>query len=199
MTALASVAAAAVLALCACSTPSASSTNSVSHPAAPSTAHELSSKDAIAKMMARPGTPRVLGSASGTLDAIGTSAVVAQVLQVRTGTASTLVVWRLKSASDARVSTKSFQLARPPLMDTRLLGLVDTATHTTYRPYTYIPAQGNGEDLGCACSEVPNDVDASGEILYAVVPPLPRSVAKVDVTLPGFDTMRKVPVEHTKG
>jgi hypothetical protein len=200
MTVLASAATAMVLALCACSAPSPSSTTSATPGGTASDPQQLSAKDAVTKIMATPKTPKVLGAARGTLEAAtGTSSVVAQVLRVQAGPASTLVVWRLKSASNARVESKSFQLARPPLMDTRLLGLVDTATNTTYRPYTYIPAQGNGDDLGCACSDLPDDVDANGDVLYAIVAPLPRSVTTVDVTLPGFDTMKKIPIERTEG
>jgi hypothetical protein len=192
---LASSAAIAVLALCGCTASSPSSTGT------PTTTvrAQLSPKDAAAKVMATPKPLPVLATAKGTLEANGAaSPVVAQVLRIHAITTSTVVTWRLKSASDAKVRTASFQLAHPPLMDTRLLGIVDAATHTTYRPFTYFPAQGNGDDLECACSKLPDDVDATGEVMYAVVPPLPASVTKVDVTLPGFATV-KVAVDRSAG
>ncbi|WP_243063343.1 hypothetical protein [Humibacter sp. RRB41] len=186
MLVLASAATVAALALCGCTAASPSSTGT---PTAAADS-ELSSKEAAAKVMATPKPLPVLATAKGTLEANGTaSPVVAEVLRIHATATSTVVTWRLKSASDAKVRTASFQLAYPPLMDTRLLGIVDAATHTTYRPYTYVPAQGNGDDLACACSTLPDYVDATGEVMYGVVPPLPASVTKADVTLPGFSTV----------
>ena len=184
---------AAALALCACTAPSAPASNT---PAATAGAG-LSPKAAAAKVMAGQKDHAVIASAKGTLESNGVaSPVIAQVLDVRATATATVVTWRLKSASTSRGRVVSFQLARPPLTDTRLLGIVDTATDTTYRPYTYTPAKGNGEDLACACSTLPDYVDSIGEVLYAVMPPLPKSVAKVDVTLPGFDTMKAVAVDR---
>jgi hypothetical protein len=158
----------------------------------------LSPQAAAAEIMATPDPLPTLAQAHGSLaTSTGTSKVVAQVLRIRATTTNTVVVWRLKSASGARAKTTSFQLAHPPLMDTRLLGIVDTTTHTTYRPYTYPPARGDGDDLDCTCNRLPDEVGRAGEVLTAVVPPLPRSATTVDVTLPGFARMKHVPVDRT--
>lgn len=137
----------------------------------------------------------VLASAKGTITASGTqSQVTAEVLQVKDSPQATLVIWRLRSASSSPADTKSFQFARPPLFDTRLLGVVDPGSKKTYRPYTYVPAAGNGEDIACVCSTLPDSVDSSGTVMYAVLPPIPGGVATVNVTLPGFAAMNGVKV-----
>ncbi|MFC6708040.1 hypothetical protein [Flexivirga alba] len=150
---------------------------------------------AIAKVMGSSNDLPVLASSSGTLNtSTGSSAVVAEVLQVMTSDQATRVTWRLKSASSATANTKSFQFARPPLFDTRLLGLVNSQTKTTLHPYTSVPAGGNGMDNGCACSSLPDSVNSQGTILYAVLPALPTGATTVNVTLPGFKTMTGVKV-----
>lgn len=150
---------------------------------------------AIAKVMGSSNNLPVLASAGGTLkSSTGSSAVVAEVLQVMTAPQATRVTWRLKSASSATANTKSFQLARPPLFDTRLLGLVNPQTKVTLHPFTFVPDGGNGMDNGCACSSLPDSVNATGTVLYAVLPPLPAGTSSVNVTLPGFTTMTGVQV-----
>ncbi|HWC22386.1 MAG TPA: hypothetical protein VG502_08825 [Flexivirga sp.] len=115
-------------------------------------------------------------------------------LQVTTSPQATRVTWRLKSASSATANTKSFQFARPPLFDTRLLGLVNPQTKVTLHPYTSVPAGGNGMDNECACSSLPDSVNAKGTVLYAVLPALPAGASTVNVTLPGFKPMTGVKV-----
>lgn len=157
----------------------------------------LPASDAAAAIMATPDALPVLGRAHGTIDVLDKkSPVVAEVLQVRATPSNTHVVWRLKSATTSKVDTFSFQFASAPLADTRLLGIVDPTTRTTYRPYTYAPAKGNGNDNACTCSDLPAGVDENGEILDAVVPPLPASVTTVNVTMPGFATITHVPVDR---
>jgi hypothetical protein len=203
MSVLATVVVAAGLVLCGCTAPS--STGSTASPGSAAGARDdtqsLSPKDAVAKVMADPKALPVLATSKGTIETgtgAGTSAVIAQVLEVRSEANSTLVVWRLKSATGGSVDTASFQLAYPPLMDTRLLGVVDPATKTTFRPYTYVPANGDGRDLDCACSTLPQSVDGSGQVLYALVPSLPKSVKKVEITIPGFATTKGISVERAR-
>lgn len=163
--------------------------------AAPSGEGTSAADAAIAKVMGSSDKLPVLASGSGSLKtSTGSSAVVAEVLQVMSSPQATRVTWRLKSASSATANTKSFQLARPPLFDTRLLGLVDPRTKSTLHPYTFVPAGGNGMDNGCACSNLPDSVNATGTVLYAVLPPLPAGTSSVNVTLPGFKPMTDVRV-----
>lgn len=150
---------------------------------------------AIAKVMGSSNKLPVLASSRGSLKtSTGSSTVVAEVLQVMRSPQATRVIWRLKSASSATANTKSFQFARPPLFDTRLLGLVDARTKHTLHPYTFVPSGGNGMDNGCACSNFPDSVNTNGIVLYAVLPPLPADTSSVNVTLPGFKTMTGVRV-----
>lgn len=150
---------------------------------------------AIAKVMGSSNDLPVLASSRGSLkSSAGSATVVAEVLQVMTSGQATRVTWRLKSASEATANTKSFQFARPPLFDTRLLGLVNPQTKTTLHPYTFVPSGGNGMDNGCACSALPDSVNATGAVLYAVLPPLPAGTTSVNVTLPGFKPMTGVQV-----
>lgn len=151
---------------------------------------------AIAKVMGSSDDLPVLASSKGVLkSSTGSSTVVAEVLQVRSSSQATRITWRLKSASSATANTKSFQFARPPLFDTRLLGIVDPKTKKTFHPYTLVPAGGDGTDTDCACSSLPDSVNAKGVVLYAVLPALPSGTSSVNVTLPGFKAMPGVKVQ----
>lgn len=161
-----------------------------------STTNGRSAADAaIAKVMGSSDDLPVLATSKGTLrTSTGSSAVVAEVLQVMSSPQATRVTWRLKSASSATANTKSFQFARPPLFDTRLLGLVNPQTKAALHPYTSVPAGGNGMDNSCACSSLPDSVNSTGAVLYAVLPALPSGTTTVNITLPGFKTMTGVQV-----
>jgi len=183
------------LILCGCTATSLPAKTGTSSPQA--SGRTSAAKAAIARIMAAPADLPVLGTAKGTLtSSTGTTAVVAEILQVRADPDGTIVTWRIKSPTDQKARSSSFQLSRPPLDDTRLLGVVDPATHTTYRAYTYAPAQGDGSDTACLCSDLPTDVDGGGELMYALVPTLPDSVKTVDVTLPGFATVTGIGVDR---
>ncbi|WP_446665234.1 hypothetical protein [Flexivirga sp. B27] len=145
--------------------------------------------DAIAKVMASSADMPAIASSKGSLEAaVGTSSVRAEVLQVKSTAQATRVIWRLKSASGKSVATNTFQLSRPPLFDTRQLGIVDPKTKKTIHPFTY----GEPQDPGCVCSTLPDSVNGDGVVLYAVLPPLPSGTSLVNVTLPGFKTMTGV-------
>lgn len=195
---VAAVAAVVLLALSACTTSTPPSPTSSA--AETDVATQMPPKEAIAKIMAKGADLPVLGTSNGTLNGPANEPVklVAELLQARATPDATLVVWRLKSATDQTVLTTSSQLAHPPLSDTRLLGVVDPKTKTTYRPYTYVPIEGNGQDNSCLCSDLPYQVDGSGELIYAVVPPLPASATSVSVTIPGFETFTGIKVERSK-
>lgn len=176
----------------------------------PSTGHETpkvtsshrdgdSAKTAIKKIMASSDTAKAIASAKGTIAAGGQdapSAVVAEILQVEALPDSTELVWRLKSANGDTVATNSFQLSKPPFLSTRYVGLIDAAAKKTYFPYTYAPAKADGADNACLCSGIPDEVGGKGTVLYSVMPPLPSSLATVDVTIPGFDPITDVKVSR---
>ena len=197
-TALAAAVAALALVLCGCSAAEHPSSSSTSGSEATDAA-QLPTKDAIAKIMRNETAATALGSSDGTLEGpTGTVDVVAEVLHVEARSDATVVEWRLKSASGASVHTTSSQLAHPPLSDTRLLGVIDPKAKVTYRPYTYVPIEGNGHDNECLCSKLPDEVNGEGERLYAVLPPLPASVSSVTITLPGFETLTHIGVTRSK-
>ena len=198
-TALATALVALSLAGCSSDSPAPVKSSSGSHGSVSSSGTSTSGRSAaeaaIAEVMGSGDNLPVLGTSHGTLEASsGKSSVIAEILQVKNSAQATQVTWRLKSASGATADTRSFQFARPPLFDTRLLGVVDPATKKIYHPYTYVPAQGDGSDTSCVCSELPNSVDTTGTVLYAVLPPLPSGTTTVNVTLPGFAAVTGVKV-----
>lgn len=119
--------------------------------------------------------------------------VVAEILEVRAGAASTLLRWQLKSASGQQVQARGYTFSRPPLFDTRAVALRDTTGKRVLMPFTYVP-QKSDLDNGCVCSQIPQTVGAAAEPLYALYPPLAPSTTAVDVTLPGFAVAKGVPV-----
>lgn len=195
MRVVASIAAAciAALALTACtSAPGSHSTPTPTH------GHGLSAKEAIAKIMATGDTVKAIASANGTIAAGGQdtpSAVVADILKVEALPDSTVLTWRLKSANGEAAATNSFQVSKPPFLDTRYIGLVDGSTKKIYYAYTYAPANAaDGADNGCLCSGIPDEVGTPGTVLHSVMPPLPSSLTTVDVTIPGFEAITGVTV-----
>ena len=175
----------------------ASSSSSSSSSSSPNDG-DMSAKTAITKIMATGVGAKAIASAHGTIEAVGpASSVVADILKVERLTDSTVLTWRLKSATGAAVATNSFQLSKPPFLDTRYVGLIDRSTKRTYYAYTYVPAkQGNGADVSCLCAGIPDEVGASGTVLQTILPPLPASVTSVDVTIPGFDAIKNVTVSR---
>ncbi|TWP35954.1 hypothetical protein [Leekyejoonella antrihumi] len=122
--------------------------------------------------------------------------MTAQILRIVRTSLSTTVVWRLKSTSGATVPTNSSQLSgAAPLFDTRQLALVDVEGNKTFYPYTYVPiGQPTGLDTKCLCSDLPDSVSGGGVVLYAMMPALPAGASTVNVSIPGFSTMKSVKV-----
>lgn len=184
------------MSLAGCTTPTAHHARAT--PSASAHDDALSAKAATKKIMASSDKAKAIASANGSIDAGGAttaSAVVADILKIDRLPDSTVLTWRLKSASGGTVPTNSFQLSKPPFLDTRYVGLVDASTKKTYFAYTYAPAnQSDGQDVACLCSHIPDEVGGDGTVLTAVTPPLPASVDTVDVTIPGFDTITDVTV-----
>jgi len=184
------------MSLAGCATPTAHHPRST--PSASAHDDASSAKAAIKKIMASSVTAKAIASAKGSIDAGGAataSAVIADILKVDRLPDSTVLTWRLKSASGGTVPTNSFQLSKPPFLDTRYVGLVDASTKKTYFAYTYTPAnQSDGQAVACLCSQVPDEVGGDGTVLTAVTPPLPASLDSVDVSIPGFDAITDVTV-----
>lgn len=127
-------------------------------------------------------------------------AVKAEVLSVTRTPTTTELVWRLSTADGSSIDFNTTQLSQLPWNDSRLIGLEDTATKTTYHPYTMVPPRtADGSASECVCSKLELlGLDGTGHILYASMPPLPKDVSTVTVTIPGFPDMPGVPVRATK-
>ena len=97
-----------------------------------------------------------VASVQGNLDVAGRKVpVVAEILEVRAGSASTLLRWRLRSASGKQVDARGYSLsAKPPLFDTRAVALTDTAGKRVLTPFTYVPQVGEN-DTKCVCARTP--------------------------------------------
>jgi hypothetical protein len=186
------------MSLAGCTTPAAHHARAT--PSASAHDGALSAKAVIKKIMASSDKAKAIASAKGTIDAGGAttaSAVVADVLKVDRMPDSTVLTWRLKSADGGTVPTNSFQLSKPPFLDTRYVGLIDASTKKTYFAYTYAPAkQVDGADTACLCSGIPDHVGGDGTEMHSVMPPLPSSLTAVDVTIPGFDAITGVKVAN---
>jgi hypothetical protein len=134
-----------------------------------------------------------IGSASGTVEINGQpSQLVADVVEVRAGAQTTLLRWRLKSASGSAARALGFWLSEPPLFDSRGITILDRPGNHALSPFTY-----NKDDHDCVCSRLPGSVDGDGEPMYALYPPLDASTSTVDITLPGFSTITGVPVTRS--
>lgn len=118
--------------------------------------------------------------------------LVADVLEVRANSETTLLRWRLKSASGQATKSLGFWLSEPPLFDSRGITLLDRAGNHALSPFTY-----NKDEHDCVCSQMPESVDGEGQPMYALYPPLDPSATTVDITLPGFPDMKDVPVTRS--
>lgn len=138
--------------------------------------------------------PASIAAVDGTLLVLSAKVpAVAEILEVRAGRKSTLLRWRLKSASGSQVSARGSSLSRPPLFDTRAVSLRDVAGAAVLSPFTYVPQRGEN-DTGCVCSAVPAGLGADAEPMYALYPPLDPAATTVDVVLPGFAVAKGVAV-----
>lgn len=123
----------------------------------------------------------------------GSASVEVDVLAVRASAETTLLRWRLRSATGQTQQVFTSSLARPNVFDTRAVALVDAAGNQRLEPFTYIP-QLKTDDLRCACSPIPKSVSAAGVQMYALFPPLAANATTVDVVIPGLPTAEKVAV-----
>ena len=106
---------------------------------------------------------------------------------------TTLLRWRLRSATGQSQQVFTSSLSMPNVFDTRAVALVDAVGNQRLQPFTYIPPLKTN-DLRCICSEVPKSVGALGVQMYGLYPPLAADATTIDVVIPGLLTVEKVPV-----
>ncbi|WP_417564058.1 hypothetical protein [Microbacterium sp.] len=152
--------------------------------------------DQVTKKIADTEPPtRSLAHTTGTIDAVEKVPVTIDVVSLRALPDETLLELRIAAASGTEQDLGSFQLSRPPFLDTRNVGLVDAASGRTYRPYTFVQSRNPtpGVPTGCLCDRL-RTTDGTGVTLSMLMPPLPDDVTAVDVTMPGLPKMSAVPV-----
>ncbi|UUT36350.1 hypothetical protein [Microbacterium elymi] len=168
-------------------------------PPSPSTPSPTAlSVDQVSKKIADAAFPTgSIAHTDGTIDAIDKTAVTIDVVALEALPDSTMLELRIATASGKEERITSFQFAVAPFHDTRNIGLVDTASGKTYRPYTYQNARdADGQNTGCLCDGLPDSADGTGILVSMIMPPLPDGTDAVDVTIPGMTTMKAVPVSR---
>lgn len=162
--------------------PSASASGS---PAVPASERLLAEDAGLEPLAAAEAALPLLGSS--------TSPVRVEVLEVRAGAETTLLRWRLSSATAEVVETYTSALSRPIGFDTRQVALL--ARDARLQPFTFVP-DGEDDDLDCVCSTLPGEVGPEGRTLFALYPALDPGTTEVDVVLPGVVELTGVPVSR---
>lgn len=162
------------------------------------TSPEPAAEQLTAQLLEGEEAPEPVATVAGTF--LGTtgesSPVEVDVLQVRAGERSTLLRWRLRSASGQPVNVRSSALSRPAGSDTRAVVLVDEAGDQRLQPFTYVPQKvDDGRDLFCVCSGLPIEVGEVGELMYALYPPLDPTATTVDVLIPDVQQAEDVELQ----
>jgi hypothetical protein len=138
-----------------------------------------------------------LASTTGTISAPGISTQVRiDVEEVRALADSTMLVWRLSTASGEQEDVTSFQFAVKPFLDTRNVALMLDGGAKTLRPFTFQYENDSEAAMSCLCGKPAHASDGTGLQLFALMPPLPKGTRAVDVSMPGFDVMKDVPVSR---
>ncbi|GAA4483013.1 hypothetical protein GCM10023171_13930 [Microbacterium panaciterrae] len=136
-----------------------------------------------------------IAQADGALSVNGAPVKVRiDVESVRSLADSTLLTWRLSTVSGAQEKVSTFQFAVAPHLDTRNVALVVDGGATTLRPYTFRYQNDPSQPTSCLCATIPSASDGTGLQLNALMPALPAGTKTVDVSFPGFDVMKGVPV-----
>ncbi|WP_029145242.1 hypothetical protein [Microbacterium luticocti] len=156
------------------------------------------SVDQVAKKITDASVPTTsIAHTDGTIDSIDDTPVTIDVVALDALPDSTLLELRIATTSGAEARVNSFQFAVTPFQDTRNIGLVDAASGKTYRPYTFTNARdSSGQKTGCLCDTLPDSSDGDGVLVSMIMPPLSERTDRVDVTIPGFTTMKDVPVSR---
>jgi len=164
------------------------------HPSTPTPT--VQTADEVAQQIRDTTVPtRSLAQTSGMLDGVDDVTVKIDVVTLDALPDSTLLELRIATASGEQADISTFQFAVEPFLDTRNIGIVDTADGTTYRPFTYPNARDvDGQNTGCLCNDVPTSTDGTGILVSMIMPPLPAEVSTVDVVIPGMEKMTDVPV-----
>ncbi|MGN8025998.1 hypothetical protein [Microbacterium sp. 22242] len=155
----------------------------------------LSAADVAAKIAAAKPSTASIAHVTGTLATSGVGVRI-DVEQVRALADSTMIVWRLSTASGTKQDVSTFQFAVAPDTDGRNIALSVGGGATTVRPYTFRYQNRTGQGSSCLCGDIGPDTDGTGQQLYALMPPLPAGTKTVDVSMPGFDVMKDVPVSR---
>ncbi|MBS1672398.1 MAG: hypothetical protein JSS74_00335 [Actinobacteria bacterium] len=156
----------------------------------------LTARDVAKKIAGTEFSTASLAHVDGTIAAAGTQVKVRlDVEEVRALADSTMLTWRLSSASGQQEDVTSFQFAVAPDLDTRNVAVLFDGGDRTLRPYTY--RYRNVQDQGsvCLCATIAK-TDGTGVQLSALLPALPDGTKTVDVSMPGFDVMKGVPVSR---
>ncbi len=150
-------------------------------------------KKVTASVLGGGGSQPALGSAQGSVRTFdGPQAAIAEVLSVETGPAAVLLRWRIKSTGPTlRLLAETFR--ESPGTDTADVVLVDPAAQKLAKPSRFRDKFG----VRCACSTVPVEVDAKGQVLTGLYPPLSEATQQVEVRIPGFPPITNVVVTRS--
>ncbi|MDT0157086.1 hypothetical protein Q9R19_05535 [Microbacterium sp. ARD32] len=154
----------------------------------------LTAKDVAQKIDGTELSTASLAHVDGTVTSAGKQIKVRiDVEEVRALRDSTMLTWRLSSTSGRQEDVASFQFAVAPDLDTRNIALVVDGGDRALRPYTYRYQNVPGRGSVCLCATI-TGTDGTGLQLTALMPPLPDEAKRVDVSMPGFELMKAVPV-----
>ena len=103
-----------------------------------------------------------------------------------TGSAVSRAIARIEDRLGARLFDR----------DTRNVALVLDDGAKTLRPFTFQYENDSEAAMSCLCGKPAHASDGTGLQLFALMPPLPKGTRAVDVSMPGFDVMKDVPVSR---
>lgn len=144
-----------------------------------------SSPDALAARYLTDEDPAPVGDAEATLELdSGRTRVVAEILEVRAGPASTTLRWQLR-APDASGSLRGTVLSRRDTdPDTSAVALTPVGTKLRLLPGIYI--QGDFDFRSCTCPRHPYQLGPEPVEMSSHYPVLEADVQQVEVHIPQF-------------
>ena len=156
---------------------------------------KASARDVVKKIAETKPSTASIAHADGVVRAPGAEAEVRiDVEEIRALPDSTVLSWRLSTASGSKQNVSTFQFSVAPHLDTRNIALVASGGDVTLRPYTFRDQNDPQQPAACLCGTPGADTDGTGQQLFALLPALPDGTRTVDVSMPGFDIMKAVPV-----
>lgn len=134
--------------------------------------------------------PVSVAGAEGTVRTFdGDATARVDVISVEVDDRGTVVTWRIASTSGPlRLRPNTFHEGDG--VNVSGVGLVDVGANTLARPYRFSAKYRQR----CVCSETPRVVDADGQLLSGLYPPLPPQTATVQLRVPGFPPIDGLPV-----